>query len=166
MKMKTTNQQPEQPEPALNNPRINRWISSRPFEYIAFWQFMTFIMLICLIWVNEIADLTSKIYNTQSTGVDWLGSSLLSAFVIVVGFITVAHTYVQQQRILRGVITICSSCKKIRVDEEFWEQVESFVTDRTLAQFSHGLCPDCYARTYREHFGKEPKNEKEAELSV
>ena len=44
---------------------------------------------------------------------------------------------------LRGIVPICASCKKIRDDKGYWEQVESFVSKHTDAQFSHGICPDC-----------------------
>ena len=44
---------------------------------------------------------------------------------------------------LRGLIPICASCKKIRDDQGYWQQVEVYVRDRSEAEFSHGLCPDC-----------------------
>lgn len=48
-------------------------------------------------------------------------------------------------RTLRGIIPICSYCKKIRDDEGFWSQVEQYVSDHTDAKFSHGICPACFA---------------------
>jgi PAS domain S-box-containing protein len=44
---------------------------------------------------------------------------------------------------LQGIIPICMYCKKIRDDTGYWHQVESYVSARSHAQFSHGLCPDC-----------------------
>ena len=44
---------------------------------------------------------------------------------------------------LSGIIPICAGCKKIRDDQGFWSQVESYLSSHTLARFSHGLCPDC-----------------------
>jgi transcriptional regulator with GAF, ATPase, and Fis domain len=49
---------------------------------------------------------------------------------------------------LRGIIPICSNCKKIRDDQGFWQQVESYVTKRTEASFSHGICPVCVEKLY------------------
>ena len=46
-------------------------------------------------------------------------------------------------RTLRGLVPICAWCKKIRDDNGFWEQVESFVQKHSEAKFSHGMCPDC-----------------------
>jgi PAS domain S-box-containing protein len=44
---------------------------------------------------------------------------------------------------LSGLLPICAGCKKIRDDEGSWSQIEVFVSSRTSAEFSHGLCPDC-----------------------
>ncbi len=51
-------------------------------------------------------------------------------------------------QVLRGFLPICCSCKKIRDDEGYWQQVEKFVQDRTDARFSHGICPDCAIELY------------------
>jgi len=54
----------------------------------------------------------------------------------------VALTNVKQ---LRGLLPICSYCKRIRGDDQYWQQVEGYIADHTEAQFSHGICPTCYA---------------------
>jgi len=54
---------------------------------------------------------------------------------------------------LRGLIPICAACKKIRDDEGYWEHVEQYIEARTLAEFTHGLCPDCVQKLYPELFG-------------
>ncbi len=45
---------------------------------------------------------------------------------------------------LQGLIPICSYCKKIRDDSQYWQQIESYVAEHTNAQFSHSVCPECY----------------------
>jgi DNA-binding response OmpR family regulator len=52
-------------------------------------------------------------------------------------------------RQLEGLLPICSYCKKIRDEAEHWSQVEEYVSRRTEATFSHGICPDCYERHLR-----------------
>lgn len=47
---------------------------------------------------------------------------------------------------LCGLLPICAYCKKIRNDQNYWQQVESYVAEHSEAQFSHGICPDCYER--------------------
>jgi len=47
---------------------------------------------------------------------------------------------------LNGLLPICSYCKRIRSDENYWEQVESYIADHTGAEFSHGICPPCFEK--------------------
>ncbi|MGE0084149.1 MAG: PAS domain-containing protein [Desulfococcaceae bacterium] len=49
---------------------------------------------------------------------------------------------------LQGIIPICSSCKKIRDDKGYWEQVEAYVSKHTAAKFSHSICPECIKKLY------------------
>lgn len=60
--------------------------------------------------------------------------------------------YLAEIKTLRGIIPICSNCKKIRDDEGFWIQVEKYIEDHSHAEFSHGICGDCADELY----GKEP----------
>lgn len=50
--------------------------------------------------------------------------------------------------VMRGLLPICASCKKIRDDQGYWCQVEQFVETHSEARFTHGLCPDCLTRHY------------------
>jgi sigma-B regulation protein RsbU (phosphoserine phosphatase) len=47
-------------------------------------------------------------------------------------------------RTLQGLLPICSYCKRVRNDGDYWQQVESYISDHSDARFSHGICPDCY----------------------
>ncbi len=49
---------------------------------------------------------------------------------------------------LSGLLPICASCKKIRDDKGYWEQIESYITNHSEAVFSHGICPDCIKKLY------------------
>jgi len=64
---------------------------------------------------------------------------------------------------LQGLLPICSYCKKIRDDRNYWQQVEGYISDHSEAQFSHGICPECYQRYVQpeldrlhRHAGKMP----------
>jgi K+-sensing histidine kinase KdpD len=52
--------------------------------------------------------------------------------------------------VLEGILPICASCKKIRDDKGSWNQMESYISEHSQAQFSHGLCPDCAAKALEE----------------
>ena len=51
---------------------------------------------------------------------------------------------------LRGLLPICSYCKRIRGDDQYWQQLEGYIAEHSDAQFSHGICPTCYAAVSAE----------------
>ena len=51
-------------------------------------------------------------------------------------------------KVLRGLIPICASCKKIRNDGGFWQQLEEYIGEHSEAEFSHGLCQPCLKKLY------------------
>jgi len=51
---------------------------------------------------------------------------------------------------LSGLLPICASCKKIRDDNGYWNQIESYIRDRSEAEFSHSICPECSKKLYPE----------------
>jgi len=51
---------------------------------------------------------------------------------------------------LRGMLPICSYCMKVRDDHDYWQKVEDYFSEHTDVQFSHSICPDCYARVALE----------------
>lgn len=53
-------------------------------------------------------------------------------------------------KVLGGLLPICASCKKIRDDEGYWNQLEHYIQMNTDAVFSHGLCPDCIQKLYAD----------------
>lgn len=57
-----------------------------------------------------------------------------------------------QVKTLSGLLPICASCKKIRDDHGYWQQVEVYLSEHADVDFSHGLCPDCAHRLYPEFF--------------
>ncbi|MBI5771778.1 MAG: response regulator [Verrucomicrobia bacterium] len=54
--------------------------------------------------------------------------------------------YTTQVRQLEELLPICSYCKKIRDDHNYWQQIEGYINERTGSEFSHSVCPDCYTR--------------------
>jgi hypothetical protein len=55
---------------------------------------------------------------------------------------------IDEVKTLRGIIPICASCKKIRDDEGFWQQVEDYIGHHSDAVFSHGICQKCARKLY------------------
>jgi len=59
--------------------------------------------------------------------------------------------------LLGGLLPICASCKKIRDDKGYWNQIETYIRDHSEAEFSHGICPDCAQKLYPEFYDKVEK---------
>jgi len=55
---------------------------------------------------------------------------------------------------LSGLLPICSSCKKIRDDKGYWNQIEGYIRDHSEAEFSHGICPECAKKLYPNFYEK------------
>ena len=83
-------------------------------------------------------------------------TGLLSA--ILFGMTIFYARYLEQAfskiRTLESFLPICSSCKKIRISDssvtkkEAWQSIESYITERTATQFTHGICPECVKKLY------------------
>ena len=63
---------------------------------------------------------------------------------------------------LHGILPICSYCKKIRDDQNYWQKVESYITQNSEAQFSHSICPGCYADVDQPQLDKSKRRMGEA----
>ena len=58
--------------------------------------------------------------------------------------VTELQEALSQVKQLQGILPICSHCKKVRDDKNYWQQVESYISAHSEAQFSHSICPDCF----------------------
>lgn len=118
-----------------------------------------FALVIVTIWMDEAFDLPHRLLGAAATPFNWQESLLESAFITVLGVAIVRVTALlfARMRHLEGILPICASCKKVRDERGHWHAVESYVRDRSEAQFSHGICPECARRLYpdldleREH---------------
>jgi PAS domain S-box-containing protein len=71
--------------------------------------------------------------------------------------ITELQNAIEQIKTLKGIVPICASCKKIRDDKGYWEQVDAYVTKHTDAKFSHSICPDCTQKLYPDFYNRKIK---------
>jgi PAS domain S-box-containing protein len=65
--------------------------------------------------------------------------------------ITELQSALADVKTLSGLIPICAHCKKIRNDQGYWTQLEAFIQDRSNAEFTHGICPDCVEKLYPDY---------------
>jgi sigma-B regulation protein RsbU (phosphoserine phosphatase) len=66
----------------------------------------------------------------------------------------------EQIKALRGIVPICRHCKQIRDDQGYWNQVETYISRYSDAQFSHGICPECLEKYYSEFVEGDDESEK------
>lgn len=66
------------------------------------------------------------------------------------GLITELQKALSEVKALSGLLPICASCKKIRDDKGYWNQIEGYISKHSEAVFSHGICPDCVKKLYPE----------------
>ena len=68
--------------------------------------------------------------------------------------ITELQEALDKVKLLGGFLPICASCKKIRNDQGYWQQIEMYIRENSEAEFSHSICPDCAKQLYPEFVGK------------
>jgi tetratricopeptide (TPR) repeat protein len=81
---------------------------------------------------------------------------ILLIIFFIVAIIMTLYLYRKKMQIktLRGLIPICASCKKVRNDAGFYQQVEQYITEHSELKFSHGICPECMQELYPEYTPK------------
>ena len=127
-----------------------RFVSKRVIIY----EIAAFLFLTVFIWLDEILDIPHLLLGAESTAINWRESILESVIVFIVGvtIIFITARLFQRMKYLEGVLPICASCKKIRDEKNCWHQIEVYVRDRSEAEFSHGLCPECAKKIYPEFY--------------
>jgi len=83
-----------------------------------------------------------------------VGRKVVDLQASLAGRIAELQAALAQIKTLQGILPICMYCKKIRDDKQYWQQVESYVSTHTEAQFSHGVCPDCYKKYLQPELDK------------
>jgi hypothetical protein len=77
-----------------------------------------------------------------------VGIAALVGLAFLAGRAGLAQRLRERVKILEGILPICAFCKRIRDKEDRWQSVERYISDRSQAAFSHGLCPDCAKKHY------------------
>jgi hypothetical protein len=107
---------------------------------------------------NELLDLPRYLFGDQPTSFSQRKGEVI--FEIFIYFVVLSAAFYvfnkkikAEIKILEGFIPICASCKKIRQDIE-WKILEEYISENSLAKFSHSICPECVSRLYPEFADK------------
>lgn len=117
-----------------------------------------------LIWL--LVDYTAGHPYSQSWYALWNALTRCAAFAVLAMLVARLRDLLEKERTLtaqlngaleqvkelRGLLPICSACKKIRNDSGYWENIETYISQHSHAEFTHGICPDCSKRLYPELF--------------
>jgi len=93
-------------------------------------------------------------FSPPGGGTLWMAiaNRLLTVFVVwATAILVLRYKHKQEEiKLLRGLLPICASCKKIRDDKGYWNYLELYMEDHSDVQFSHGICPECLIKWYPE----------------
>ncbi len=137
------------------------WLLLISFIMLSGWFFLRAILT--LSFENHIVDfMRPSVLQGFSVMVVFVGNITIVTGLIIINGQRLEHDLIQakdQVNSLKGLLPICSSCKKIRDDEGYWHQVEEYVKQHSEAEFSHGICPGCmkrlYPKFYQKHLAKQ-----------
>ena len=109
-------------------------------------------------------DYIIKPYNVEELQVRiGVGRRFVELQTMLTGRIKELEAAQAQIKTLQKIVPICTYCKKIRNDNQYWQQVESFITEHSQTHFSHSVCPDCYQKHVLPMLA-EQKNSQNGEL--
>ncbi len=118
-------------------------------KLIRVFELSGFFLVIVVIWLDEIPDLPHLLFGAPATPVNWIESIFETAVVALLAVFVVSITGLLLGRILGGILTVCEFCKKIRADGR-WIFIDDYVSSHSDADFSHGICPECLEKHYKE----------------
>lgn len=115
-------------------------------------EIVAFAVIILLIWLDEVLDIPSLLLGAEKTPINWRESLFESIAILLIGAVIINYTakILHRMKHLEGILPVCASCKKIRDERGNWHRFESYISERSEADFSHGICPECAEKLYPE----------------
>lgn len=110
-------------------------------------------IIVLIIWLDELIDIPYLFLGAENTRVNWKESLFETACILVLGVLVIHYTYKLFKRMkhLEGILPVCAACKKIRDENGNWHAIESFISEKSDAKFSHGVCPECAEKLYPDY---------------
>ncbi|MGE4560648.1 MAG: hypothetical protein AB7E77_10620 [Desulfobulbus sp.] len=119
---------------------------------VAWYEIGAILFVIALSWFDEVLDIPHVLLGGAATPINWRESIFESVVIAIVGGLIIRHTYKLLTRVsyLESILPVCACCGKIRLDPEFWADIQRIVQERAKNEFTHGICPDCIEKYYPE----------------
>ena len=119
---------------------------------VSWYEAAAIFFIIAITWLDEILDIPYVFLGGPATPINWRESFFESIIISIIGAIIIRHSYKLLSRVsyLESILPVCPSCKKIRVDPEFWQDIERYIQERAKSDSAYGICPDCIDKYYPE----------------
>jgi hypothetical protein len=120
---------------------------------VILYEKISFASIILLIWLNEVIDIPDLLLGAEPTPLNWREALFESVCIVILAVAIIRYTnnIFQRMKYLEGILPVCASCKKIRDEKGTWHQIGLYVRERSDAEFSHGVCPECAAKLYPDY---------------
>jgi len=136
-------------------------MKNKTIRLLTICQAVIILLFLCLTVGNEIIDVPHHVFNDAPTLYSQrygeITIELFIFFIVATIQILLSIKLYKRIRILEGFIPICAKCKKVRNAENQWEQMEKYITQHSLARFSHSICPDCTKQLYPDFYSSKMK---------
>jgi hypothetical protein len=133
-------------------------MKSKTIRLLTLSQVAIVFLFLCLTVGNEIIDIPHHVFNDAPTLYSQRYGEIIIELVIFFIVVTIQVLLFiklyKRIRVLEGFIPICAKCKKVRSTEDQWEQMEKYITQHSLAKFSHSICPDCSKQLYPDFYNR------------
>ena len=131
-------------------------MKSKTIRLLTICQAAIILLFLCLTVGNEIIDIPHHVFKDAPTLYSQrygeITIELFIFFIVATIQILLSIKLYKRIRVLEGFIPICAKCKKVRNAENQWEQMEKYITQHSLATFSHSICPDCTRQLYPDFY--------------
>jgi len=119
---------------------------------VSWYEAIAIFFIIAVTWIDEILDIPYLLLAGPATPINWRESLFESIIIAAIAAVIIRHTYKLLTRIsyLESILPVCASCKKIRMDPAFLNDIKQFVDQRAEKDFTYGICPDCIKTYYPE----------------
>ncbi len=117
---------------------------------VIIYEKIAFASIMLLIWLDEVIDIPALLLGAEPTRLNWRESFFESVCIVILGAVIIRFTnnIFQRMKYLEGILPVCASCKRIRDEKDNWHQIESYIREKSDAEFSHGICPECAKKLY------------------
>ena len=128
------------------DPSGKAFISKRIIHY----ETGGFAIILLVLWLDELIDLPRWLLGAAATPVNWRESLFESAGILILGAAIIRFTrkMFEKMKYLEGILPVCAACKKIRDESGGWHHIESYISEKSDAKFSHSICPECAEKLY------------------